>query len=124
MTDICHDIAVCYLSASHQILTFRGNHLDPFRLGLALANVSSLDYLSLQANALSIVNESTLPWEVRLNLKKLDLSRNPFLCSCDLLWFRTYVTAHDLSPRGICLGNRGVCILPVRLVVVTNTVDC
>nr|KAG5698857.1 hypothetical protein BaRGS_019709 [Batillaria attramentaria] len=72
-------------------LIFAGNSLTSYGLGRALLNVTNLEVLNVQANSITVVNETTFPWEFRKNVKEINLSQNPFTCTCDLLWFRKWL---------------------------------
>ncbi|PVD34271.1 hypothetical protein C0Q70_05540 [Pomacea canaliculata] len=72
-------------------LDFIGNHISAFSLAPAFRNVTRLDTLILQANQITIVNESTFPLEFRRSIRVLDLSKNDFACTCDLLWFKSWI---------------------------------
>ena len=48
----------------------------------------SLTHLDLNRNRLSVIKESTFNASTRDRFRFLDLSGNPFDCSCDLLWFQ------------------------------------
>ena len=61
-------------------------------LARALVNVTHLPWLNVQANSITVVNETTLPWEFRRQVTWLELSQNPFTCTCELLWFRRSVS--------------------------------
>ena len=50
----------------------------------------NLTVLVLSDNELSTVRENTLSSETRQRLHHLDLSRNPFECDCELLWFKDW----------------------------------
>ena len=50
--------------------------------------LNDLTHLDLCRNRLSAIKESTFNASTRGRLKFLDLSGNPFDCSCDLLWFQ------------------------------------
>ncbi|KAK7097590.1 hypothetical protein V1264_004541 [Littorina saxatilis] len=74
-------------------LVFTGNNLVSSTLGRALANVTTLTSLEVNSNRITVVNENTLPWEFRRTVKWLDMSKNPFSCTCDLMWFRSWLEA-------------------------------
>ncbi|XP_070198249.1 toll-like receptor 3 isoform X4 [Littorina saxatilis] len=89
-------------------LMFTGTNLNAEVLGRALVNVTSLKRLNVQANSITVVNETVMPWEFRRNLQWLDISLNPFTCTCELLWFTTWldevtrnrsVHVNNFSPR-------------------------
>ena len=50
--------------------------------------LSNLTHLDLNRNQLSVIKESTFNASTRSRLTFLDLSGNPFDCSCSLLWFQ------------------------------------
>ncbi|KAK7485922.1 hypothetical protein BaRGS_00022788, partial [Batillaria attramentaria] len=75
-----------YLTSSTSYL-----RLTSYGLGRALLNVTNLEVLNVQANSITVVNETTFPWEFRKNVKEINLSQNPFTCTCDLLWFRKWL---------------------------------
>lgn len=47
--------------------------------------ISSLNTLALHNSGLTFVNQDAAYWE---DIQALDLSGNPILCNCDMLWFR------------------------------------
>nr|KAG5706776.1 hypothetical protein BaRGS_007279 [Batillaria attramentaria] len=56
----------------------------------------SLKYVkvvSLPKNAISTVGETTFSPALRQRMSLLDLSDNPFLCSCELRWFREWLVS-------------------------------
>lgn len=55
-----------------------------------LANLTELD---VSSNGISAVQESTFSPSTRQRLRHLDLSGNPFACSCDLVWFRGWLVS-------------------------------
>ena len=54
----------------------------------AFDSLYNLTVLVLSDNELSTVREGTFSSETRQRLHHLDLSRNPFECDCDLMWFK------------------------------------
>ncbi|XP_046380255.2 toll-like receptor 13 [Haliotis rufescens] len=73
-----------------RVLNLLGNKLSNLTSGV-FANVTSIRKLTLASCNIKIIKEDTFPLEFRLSFKQIDLSGNPFLCSCDLLWFRTWM---------------------------------
>ena len=51
-------------------------------------SMKNLTDLSLSDNQIQVVNEETFSPATRSRLRHLDLSGNPFVCDCDLLWFQ------------------------------------
>nr|KAG5696788.1 hypothetical protein BaRGS_012811 [Batillaria attramentaria] len=55
----------------------------------------NLDTLDLNRNQISVIRETTFSPATRRRLHRLDLSGNPFLCSCKLRWFRNWLAAES-----------------------------
>ncbi|XP_041348353.1 toll-like receptor 2 [Gigantopelta aegis] len=72
-------------------LDLQGNYLAAWD-SETFSNVTHLDYLNLDGNRISIINETSFPFEMRSRIKHINLGNNDFLCTCDLLWFRTWMT--------------------------------
>ena len=51
-------------------------------------SMKNLTDLILSQNQIQVVSEETFSPATRSRLRHLDLSGNPFVCDCDLLWFR------------------------------------
>ncbi|KAK7473464.1 hypothetical protein BaRGS_00035293, partial [Batillaria attramentaria] len=56
-------------------------------------SLTSLTTLSLSQNSISVVRETTFSVAVRQRLTVLDLSSNPFACSCELRWFQLWLVS-------------------------------
>ncbi|KAL3848383.1 hypothetical protein ACJMK2_019243 [Sinanodonta woodiana] len=54
-------------------------------------NVTQLRTLILANNKINVIKEGHLPSSFIQNLSTLDLSSNPFDCSCENLWFRKWI---------------------------------
>ena len=52
-----------------------------------LLNFPYLIDLVMDQNAISVLNEDDFPERIRRQLKRIDISENPFVCDCQLLWF-------------------------------------
>ncbi|XP_041348169.1 toll-like receptor 4 [Gigantopelta aegis] len=50
-------------------------------------NLESLKELYLNQNHITKVSEASIPNKVRQRMQTIDLSSNPFYCSCSLFWF-------------------------------------
>ncbi|XP_076467531.1 toll-like receptor 2 type-2 [Babylonia areolata] len=74
-----------------ETLVYTGANINSYGLGRALENVTSLVRLNVQANGITEVNETTLPAPFRYHVQWIDLSQNPFSCTCRMLWFRNWV---------------------------------
>ena len=53
----------------------------------------NLTYFDLNGNSISVVRETTFSPAIRQKLTHLDLSANPFVCSCDLIWFQRWLVS-------------------------------
>ncbi|KAH9509788.1 hypothetical protein Btru_045200 [Bulinus truncatus] len=60
----------------------------------AFDEMASLTRLLLQNNQISVVKESSFSPGTIANLTEIDLSRNMFLCNCDLLWFQQWLRSN------------------------------
>lgn len=57
----------------------------------AFINISTLTHLSIQDNWINIPTKESFPDELMSNLKNINLADNPFQCTCELLWFKTFI---------------------------------
>ncbi|CAL1544621.1 unnamed protein product [Lymnaea stagnalis] len=57
----------------------------------AFESLKELERLSLDANHISCVRENSFSNDTISRLKEIDLSKNDFLCNCDLLWFQSWM---------------------------------
>ncbi|XP_076451421.1 toll-like receptor 6 [Babylonia areolata] len=100
-----------------QSLDLSANGLGSAVVGRALRNVSSIRSLKLSGNDITVVNESILPWPLRRQLNSLDLSHNPFSCTCDLRWFQRWLDDVSLNKSVKVYGydrKRYICGTPPR----------
>jgi len=57
----------------------------------------NLQYLDISGNKISTVSEKTFSKDTRRGLSKILLANNPFVCSCDLMWFKAWLaSSHSL----------------------------
>ena len=68
-------------------LSLYNNKLTEIQDG-AFDDLENLTNLILGDNQIKLVHEETFSPATRLRLRHLDLSENPFVCDCDLLWFQ------------------------------------
>ena len=54
----------------------------------------NLQYLDISGNRISTVSEKTFSKDTRKGLSKLLLGNNPFVCSCDLMWFKAWLASN------------------------------
>ncbi|XP_050408317.1 toll-like receptor 2 type-1 [Patella vulgata] len=59
-------------------------------------NLNSLYNEDLSRNKITNIRKNTFSLKFLINMKVIDLSRNPFSCSCELLWFIKFMT---MSPH-------------------------
>nr|QNL15331.1 toll-like receptor 25 [Littorina littorea] len=59
-------------------------------------STTSLKHLDLSDNKIYTVSENTFSPETRERLTFLSLAQNPFICSCDLLWFAQWYASQPL----------------------------
>ena len=75
-------------------LYLHGNKLIEIPDG-AFDSLVNLTDLKLSSNQLETVKESLFSVEIRKQLRHLDLSGNPFICDCRLMWFKDW---YDSAP--------------------------
>jgi hypothetical protein len=51
-------------------------------------SLSQLQYLDLSGNKITVITHHSFSGELRQQFKSVDLGQNPFVCSCDLVFFR------------------------------------
>lgn len=64
--------------------------LSTWRSGV-FQNVSSIKTLFLDHNEIAIINKTSFPPVFLKGIKELSLGSNPYLCTCDLVWFREWI---------------------------------
>ncbi len=83
-----------------RILELTGNKIS-FWNSDVFKNLGKLELLTMRNNKITLINETSL---IHLkSLRTLDVSGNPFACTCDLLWFRNWIYS---SP--VFVSNLGV----------------
>ena len=75
-----------------KVIDLQGNYISKWHDD-AFKNVSHIDYLNMDGNRISIINETSFPGEFRTTIRKINLGNNDYLCDCRLLWFRTWMKA-------------------------------
>lgn len=73
-----------------QTIILKGNSLygwDPTMFN----KLYNLRALYLSGNSVAVVNRTSLAFITKINLKFIDLSNNPFACTCQQLWFRDWL---------------------------------
>uniref|UniRef100_H0XEM3 Toll like receptor 7 n=1 Tax=Otolemur garnettii TaxID=30611 RepID=H0XEM3_OTOGA len=74
-----------------------------------LQDAFELRHLDLSSNKIQVIQKSSFPENVLNNLEMLLLHHNPFLCTCDAVWFvwwvnHTEVTIPYLATEVTCVG--------------------
>ncbi|XP_052097895.1 toll-like receptor 1 [Mytilus californianus] len=54
-------------------------------------NMTSLKFLDLSSNLISIMNKTSLPSTLLNSLEQINLEANPFSCTCDQKWFLEWI---------------------------------
>ncbi|XP_070181141.1 toll-like receptor 3 [Littorina saxatilis] len=57
-------------------------------------NLTRLKHLDLAKNRISLIKPTTFSGATRNRLEYVDLNRNPFSCSCDLIWFQHWLASN------------------------------
>ena len=77
---------------SLEILRLNANKFSSWNDGNAVfRNMTSLKKLHMANNFIRIIDETSFPLKVLNSLEELDLSRNPYACTCDQLWFTEWI---------------------------------
>ncbi|KAK2163292.1 hypothetical protein LSH36_82g03055 [Paralvinella palmiformis] len=94
-------------------LTLNDNRIMTLVPGV-FRDLRSLNKLSLAGNSLSVVQEALLGGLIP-PLYELNLSRNPFVCDCDLLWFLSLIRGHNVQLININIKDAYKCNSPPEL---------
>ncbi|XP_076074930.1 toll-like receptor 1 [Mytilus galloprovincialis] len=97
-----------------EILILSGNKLAKWNQN-TFVNVTSLRKLHIQGNNINLINKTTFPLNLLLSLEKLDLTSNPFWCTCDLMWFLDTIRKTNLSKTLTMWPSRYACSYPNEL---------
>ena len=98
-----------YISLSH-------NGLIEINSSLFLDHLN-IKVMSLKSNRITHIGSDTFPLEFWRNIKKLDISENPFTCDCRLLWFRDkFRKSHETFLHS---SEKYQCQLPPKLTSLT-----
>ena len=73
-------------------IILKGNNLNGWDPAM-FSKLSNLRKLYLSGNNIAVVNRSSLDFINKTSLRLIDLSNNPFSCSCQQLWFRDWLKA-------------------------------
>lgn len=86
---------------SLETLSLSGNRFSSWNDGNSIfRNMISLRKLYLSNNFIRIINSTSFPLDVLNSLEDLDLSVNPYACTCDQLWFTKWIKATQVKLIG------------------------
>jgi len=96
MENSIHNLPVGFFDdlPSLWMVNLSNNHLDRWN-GSAFSASVNLSLIDFSWNKITVVPKQLiipLPADVKLNL-----SDNPFTCWCDLIWFRNWITSHNIT---------------------------
>ncbi|VDI71553.1 toll-like receptor 13 [Mytilus galloprovincialis] len=77
---------------SLEVLSLTANRFAGWNDGHSVfGNMTFLRKLYLSNNLIKIINATSFPLDVLNSLEELDLTVNPFACTCDQLWFTKWI---------------------------------
>ena len=74
-------------------------------------NLHRIELLTMRNNTITLLNQTSLHY--LKSLRHLDLSGNPFSCTCDLMWFRNWIYSSSVYIEG--LGPAYRCATPQQM---------
>ncbi|XP_063415887.1 toll-like receptor 13 [Mytilus trossulus] len=77
-------------------------------------NMRSIKYINLRNNLIHTLNKSSLSENILYQLEKLDLAKNPFTCTCDLMWFRNWVRTTEVN-LSLTFPKEYICNFPAEM---------
>jgi len=79
-------------------------------------HLENLKTLDLYGNQLTTVNFTSLPPQLWKTLEFVDLSLNPFICDCGIVWFRKWLRSPNrtVTVVGINANYKYICIAPFK----------
>ena len=84
-----------------------GWHEDTF------SNTTHITVLSFRNNLIPIVNQSSFPQELLESINHLDLSNNPFECTCNFIWFVNWMKLNKNKKNFGMFPNSYICSTPL-----------
>ena len=97
-----------------EVLSLHGNSITSWDWK-AFLPLTRLKMLGLSANKITSLNEKSYI-DIADTLQEIDLSGNPFACTCDLLWFRQYMMTGNVIFLGFPEGKANyACASPESL---------
>ena len=57
----------------------------------------TIEELNLSNNRISVITKDSLPPTLLHSLREIDFSANPFICDCNLLWFRDLIRSLNIT---------------------------
>ncbi|XP_050408576.1 toll-like receptor 13 [Patella vulgata] len=75
-------------------------------------NLNSLQKIEIYSNKITTVKPNTFSLQFLKQVKGIDLSNNPFSCSCELLWFINFLKTSPIRKRFIRFPKEYICGSP------------
>ncbi|CAG2253658.1 unnamed protein product [Mytilus edulis] len=82
------------------------NNISAWDGNIVFRDNFTLKTLKLDSNSISIVNDSFFPLRTLNQLTEIDLTSNPFSCTCENLWFRNLILKRSLMFVDVTYGYR------------------
>ncbi|CAG2223551.1 unnamed protein product [Mytilus edulis] len=82
------------------------NNISAWDGNIVFGDNFTLKTLKLDSNSISIVNDSFFPLRTLNQLTEIDLTSNPFSCTCENLWFRNLILKRSLMFVDVTYGYR------------------
>ncbi|XP_076117865.1 toll-like receptor 10 [Mytilus galloprovincialis] len=77
-------------------------------------NMRSIKYINLRNNLIHTLNKSSLSQNILYQLEKMNLAKNPFTCTCDLMWFRNWVRTTKVN-LSLTFPQEYICNFPAEM---------
>jgi toll-like receptor 13 len=79
-------------------INLQGNKIDRWNAS-TFENMTSLRKLNIAGNTIHIINKTSFPMSLLNGLETLDLSANPYWCTCDQQWFLDTIRLINLTTK-------------------------
>ncbi|XP_050408577.1 toll-like receptor 7 [Patella vulgata] len=99
-----------YLEKLEKLLLGRNNIIN-IKEGY-FNNLKSLKNIEINSNKITTVKPNTFSLQFLKQVKGIDLSNNPFSCSCELLWFINFLKTSPIRKRFIRFPKEYICGSP------------
>ena len=75
-----------------------GNQILSFNRSL-FSKISTIEEINLSQNRISYVTKQSFSPALLKSLKVIDMSSNPFICDCNILWFRDWIHSTHIKVK-------------------------